>query len=258
MRRRQYELAAEKSFALEIVSFSWVGLWNDSALRRKCVEQMERELNGTPARRSLHGPVMDIAPHTQDNELRRIAHARVDETIEIGLRLGADRFVFHTGINPIITDPAYYASAVDGQIAFWSKVVQAHPGTMICLENMWEPSPSLQRQIITGVSSSQVKACLDIGHVNVYSKVPLRQWVEELSPNIVHFHLNDNNADYDQHLTVGEGTSPWGEFFDLTAECQQDAVFVLELDSIQKQRDSIDYIETERGDWLAANASGHH
>ncbi len=242
IRQQQYTYCLEHQLAMEIIAFAWHDLWNDHRQRQECVLLYERELRNVPLPCSLHGPFQDIVPHALDRDVRRIAEERVKETLEIGERLGIRRFVVHTGINTVVTDPKYYEEVVGRQVEFWSKIVAELPDVLICLENMWEPSPSLQLQILDTISSPQVKACLDIGHANVYSKVPLRQWIEELSPHLCHSHIHDNNGDVDAHLTVGSGTTRWTEFFDLAQSSLEDTVLILELDSIEKQRSSMDFL----------------
>jgi sugar phosphate isomerase/epimerase len=249
-RQSQYARCLASQFAIEIVHFTRPDLWNEHSQRRQCVSLLDRELRSVPLSRSLHGPFQDIVPHAQDRDVRQIAKDRVRETIEIGMRLGTNRFVFHTGINTVVTDPRYYDDAVDRQTKFWSELVEEFPDVLICLENMWEPSPSLHRRIIDGISSPQVKVCLDTGHVNVYSKTSLRQWVEELSPHLIHFHLHDNNGDVDTHLPAGKGTVRWAELFGPDQSFLEDAVFILELDTLAKQESSIEFMADRFGAWL--------
>jgi len=242
LRQEQYAYCLENQFAIEIRSFAWPDLWNDREQRRALVSLYEQELKDVPLVRSLHGPFQDVIPHAQDRDVRRIAKGRIKEAIEIGARLGVARFIFHTGINTVVTDPNYYVDVVERQVDFWSEIIEEFPHAIICLENMWEPSPSLHRQIIDRIACPRVKVCLDTGHVNVYSKVPLLQWLEELMPHLAHFHLHDNNGDVDSHLAVGTGTTPWTQFVETSLSFPEDAILMLELDSLDKQRASLAFL----------------
>ena len=46
----------------------------------------------------------------------------------------------------------------------------------------------------------------DVGHVNVYSAVPLKRWFDSLAKYIVKVHINDNDAQNDLHLAFGGGS----------------------------------------------------
>jgi len=68
--------------------------------------------------------------------------------------------------------------------------------------------------VLDGVNSENFKALLDTGHTNIFSKVPIKQWVEALADHLSYIHLNDNNGDFDSNLAPGEGNIKWDRFFD--------------------------------------------
>ncbi len=54
---------------------------------------------------------------------------------------------------------------------------------------------------------AQIGVCLDIGHANCISPLPLEQWIESLAPYLMHTHIHNNFGERgkDLHLPPGEG-----------------------------------------------------
>lgn len=67
---------------------------------------------------------------------------------------------------------------------------------------------------IRRVNAENFKALLDTGHVNIFSKVSIEQWVETLANHLAYVHLNDNHGDLDNNLVPREGNIKWDKFFD--------------------------------------------
>ena len=62
--------------------------------------------------------------------------------------------------------------------------------------------------IVKGVDEPRLKLCLDVGHVNAYSKIPVTDWLENWAPYLSHFHIHNNDTSRDQHNPLHEGTIP--------------------------------------------------
>ena len=63
-----------------------------------------------------------------------------------------------------------------------------------------------------GVDDKRLRLCLDIGHVNAYSKTSVMDWLEICAPCISHFHIHNNDGTKDQHNALQDGTIPMKEF----------------------------------------------
>ena len=84
-------------------------------------------------------------------------------------------------------------------------------------------------EIVTGVDDPRLRLCLDVGHVNAYSRVPVRSWLECWAPWISHFHIHNNDGGWDSHSALSEGTIPMKELLtQAIAQCP-DASFTLEV-----------------------------
>ena len=80
-------------------------------------------------------------------------------------------------------------------------------GVKIAIENIFEDEPSNLRLLMEQMGSDNFGVCFDTGHCNLFSKVPLEEWMRALAAYIAELHLHDNDRSADQHLPMGEGLS---------------------------------------------------
>ena len=99
----------------------------------------------------------------------------------------------------------------------------------IVLENVLETEPQWLLDIAKGVDDPRLKLCLDIGHVNAYSKIPLIDWLATWVPYLSHFHIHNNDTSWDTHSPLTEGTIPMKDLLEKAYLLCPDATFTLEL-----------------------------
>lgn len=71
--------------------------------------------------------------------------------------------------------------------------------------------------------------CLDIGHVNAYSQIPVSRWIETIGTWIRHFHIHNNDGSRDSHSPLPEGTIPMEEIWAQIGSACPEATVTLEL-----------------------------
>ena len=174
----------------------------------------------------LHAPFNELFPCAIDRKARTLAADRYRQAIELAKIYGAAKVVIHGGYNPWIYYPVWYT---EQSIAFWKEFLKEDPGVEIVLENVLETDPRWLPDIVKGVGDPGLKLCLDIGHVNAYSKVPLADWLESWAPWLSHFHIHNNDSSWDTHSPLTEGTIPMKDFLIKAAQLCPDATFTLEL-----------------------------
>jgi len=155
--------------------------------------------------------------------------------------LNATKIVFHGGVNPLVLHEYYRENWLQKHSEFWQQILNEYNG-IILLENIWEPDPSLFRNLLDRVGSPRLKLCLDVAHANVYSKVPLKQWLTTWDKDLVYMHFSDNHGEADRHLEVGAGKIDWQT---LTADLKElglEPEVVLEEATLEKTQTSIAYI----------------
>ena len=239
----QISYALNNNYGIEIVGFSWSPLYNDNYLMKKMKKEYKNEIKNIFNFISFHGPISDIIPHSDDKSIKNIAKDRICRSIETALELNSKRIIFHTGINHIITDPKYYNNCINEQSKFWIDILTKYKNIEICIENMWEPNPGIMVEILKNCNNEKLNLCFDTGHQNVYGKINFDEWFDKSKNYITHFHLNDNLSIWDEHLTLGKGNYDWKLFIKNIKNNINKQKFVLELDSIEKQIESIKYLK---------------
>lgn len=122
--------------------------------------------------------------------------------------------------------PVWY---VEQSILFWKDFLRKDPGVQIVLENVLEETPDMLLNIVKGVGDSRLRLCLDIGHVNAYSKTPVTDWLKAWASYISHFHIHNNDGTQDQHHALQDGNIPMKDFLLRAEKLCPDATYALEL-----------------------------
>ena len=217
------EMARRYGLGLEIAEYCTA--WNmddefaptDAAVREK-LESIERKV--------LHAPFNELFPCAIDRKARALAAERYRQAIDLAKYYGAVKVIVHGGYNPWIYYPVWY---VEQSILFWKEFLKDDPGVEIVLENVLETEPKWLLDIVKGVDDPRLRLCLDIGHVNAYSKIPLTDWLESWAGHISHFHIHNNDTSWDTHSPLDQGSIPMKNFLEKAGTLCPDATFTLEL-----------------------------
>ena len=78
-------------------------------------------------------------------------------------------------------------------------------GITICVENVLDENPLPLAALAGAVDHPDFGICLDLGHANCYSPIPVRKWLQTLGGHIRHVHLHDNDGSADTHAPLGTG-----------------------------------------------------
>lgn len=214
-----------KKFGLGIEIAEYCTAWNLDEKLPETDALVQEKLVGIE-NRILHGPFNELFPCAIDPLARKLAAYRYRQAAERAKAYGAKKLVLHGGYNPRIYYPEWY---VEQSIQFWREFFQQDPGIEIVLENVLEEEPEMLLEIIRGVDREDFRMCLDVGHVNVYSEIPVQVWVETCAPWLDHFHVHNNDGSWDTHSPLREGTIPIRELMgDIRHLCPK-ATVTLEL-----------------------------
>ena len=210
-------------FGLEIAEYCTA--WNMDEAFSAVDPSIRKKLDGIPGR-LLHAPYNELFPCAIDKKARALAAERYRQAIALAKRYGAEKVVIHGGYNPWIYYPVWY---VEQSIRFWSDFLKEDPGVELVLENVLETDPQWLLDIVRGVDDRRLGLCLDVGHVNAYSEIPLREWVKAWQPYLSHFHIHNNDGSRDSHSALDCGSIPMRELLAFAREQCPDATFTLEL-----------------------------
>ena len=168
-------------------------------------EKLQKQLADVP-RRLLHGPFNELFPCAIDPLARRLAAFRYEQALNLSQRYGAAKLILHGGYSPRLYFPCWY---VEQSVLFWREFLESHPGDYeICLENVMEEEPELLRSIVSQVDDPRLGLCLDVGHVNVYSRIPAEKWLACWGEFLSHAHLHNNDGTADTHSALNQGSLP--------------------------------------------------
>lgn len=216
-------VAREHSFGLELAEFCTA--WNMDEKFIHVDSVVKKKLEGIP-RSLLHAPYNELFPCAIDKKARALAAERYRQATDLATRYGSRKVIIHGGYNPRIYFPVWY---VKQSVLFWQDFLRDNPGVEIVLENVLEDDPRWLLDIVAGVDDPRLRLCLDIGHVNAYSSVPLTDWLVLWAPYLSHLHIHNNDGSRDAHNALNEGTIPIKELLLQAQHLCPDATYTLEL-----------------------------
>ena len=216
-------VAKEYGVNLEIAEYCTA--WNMDEKFEGVDQVVQKKLDGI-SKSVLHAPFNELFPCAIDRKARALAAERYRQAIGLAKTYGATKVVVHGGYNPWIYYPVWYT---EQSIIFWKEFLREDPGMEIVLENVLETDPQWLLDIVKAVGDPRLRLCLDIGHVNAYSKIPLNDWLENWAPHISHFHIHNNDTSWDTHSPLTEGTIPMKDLLEKAYLLCPDATFTLEL-----------------------------
>lgn len=217
------EAAHKHGMGLEIAEFCTARKMDeqfretDAAVRKK-LEGIEKSV--------LHAPFNELFPCAIDPKARTLAAERYRQAIDLAVKYGAEKVVIHGGYNPWIFYPVWY---VEQSIEFWKAFFADAPDAIIVLENVLEETPDMLLDIVKGVADPRLRLCLDVGHVNTYSRMPVMDWLMRWTPYLSHFHIHNNDGSRDSHSALRQGTIPMKELLKKAVELCPNATFTLEV-----------------------------
>ncbi|MBP3673892.1 MAG: sugar phosphate isomerase/epimerase [Oscillospiraceae bacterium] len=217
--------AVARRYGLGIEIAEYCTAWNmDDEFSQ--TDAVVREKLDSVTHRVLHAPFNELFPCAIDRKARELAAYRYRQAIGLARHYGAAKVVIHGGYNPWIYYPVWY---VGESIKFWKSFLEDDPGVEIVLENVLEEEPGMLLDIVKGVDDPRLRLCLDVGHVNTYSKIPVMDWLETWVPCLSHFHLHNNDGSRDTHSALDRGSIPMKEFLKRAEELCPDVTVTLEL-----------------------------
>ena len=201
-----------------------------------------------PVRRHLHGPFMDLAYHSRDQEVRALAKKKIELGLAIAGEIGAEHIVFHSTFNPLIVDVRYPTVWHRRVVQFWKDLIPVarRNGCIIVIENIFDTHPRFLKNVIKEVNSPYFKACLDVGHAHIFSHIPLEEWIAALKHDLVHIHLHDNHKIFDEHLGLGKGTIDFKRLFTVIDKAKITPSCTLEVKNEREMNASIRYLKKNK------------
>ena len=151
----------------------------------------------------FHAPFAELCPCAIDPMVRDVTMRRFRQTAALSRAYGIRRIVVHSGFIPHVYYPVWF---VEQSARFFRALLDAEPEVAICVENVLDDDPAPLMDLADAVDDPRLELCLDVGHANAVSKIPVRQWLKRLAPRLMHLHLHDNDGAADLHQIPGDGS----------------------------------------------------
>lgn len=189
----------------------------------------------------VHGPFFELVATSHDPAIVAVTRQRHRTALDAAGKIGASFYVAHTNFTPLIRHTSYRKNWASRMLDFWLPFADeaGKSNIVICFENIWEPLPDIQAELIAKGNHPNLRASLDNGHTLVFSKSPASQWVAILGSMLAHCHLHDNWGEVDEHLPVGQGKENWEELMAALKKYSPQAILVAESDRLEDNRLSI-------------------
>lgn len=239
-------LAREYGVGIEIQAYGYNpglldGGWRSLAARHR------RLLKGFEGEIALHGAFYDMNSASEDPQIIRVTRERHLLGLRIAAELGARHVVFHTNYLPWVRNAHYLHRWTRRQAEFWAEMgaEAERRGLVIALENMWEPGPDFIRGILSQVNSPAVRACLDVGHVYLYSdSLPFSEWLTRMQEYLVHCHINNHRGVEDEHLALDApgGVVDYSRILPLLRDLPAPPLISLEMESLDDLKRSLQFV----------------
>lgn len=243
-----FDLLASSTCNLETITFATPSILTGDF--EKHIKQYKKKIAPLKIKRiHLHGPFFDIVPTSPDPDVADLARKRYYQGLDAAVALGAEKIIFHSQYNPLLRLSKYVENWKSLSIEFFSQLLKEkkYKNIMILVENMFEESPDLLRQLMDALDSPRMGICMDVGHVNVYGAGKFSHWIGKLAPFIRYLHLSDNNGKIDRHWPLGKGSLDFQQVFKLLAKEGIKPDLCLELNGETDLKKSLDFIDSLPG-----------
>ncbi len=177
----------------------------------------------------IHGPFTELSPDSMDPKVVDLTYTRLEQAYAVSKKMGVKKMVVHSGYMPFLYFKEWH---VERSVDFWRDFIKDKPEDFnLAIENVFEDEPFLMRELIEKIGDKRVKACLDVGHANVFIKDKLNviDWIETLGPYISHIHMHNNDGNKDLHNSIDNGSMNIGDIFDgIEKNCSRDTTITIE------------------------------
>ena len=191
----------------------------------------------------IHGPFLGIRYTYNDCLLIEAVFKRMKMTYKLVKELKPDIIVLHSGFSEQMRSFNLEDLWLNETANFWKKEIYKYEkvGTKVVIENIVEKEPARLIKLHDIVDSKFFGLCLDVGHTNIFSEVPLKEWISRMGRRLQYVHLHDNSGKEDEHLPVGKGNINFNDIFNKLKEVVPDIQVSLEVDG--KIEDNIENLK---------------
>jgi sugar phosphate isomerase/epimerase len=200
----------ERMIALQIGIEVYINNETAHRLDRSHARETGRELAERGIFCTAHAPYMDLSPGGVDREIRAASLEKLKKAVEIARTIGAKGIVCHGGYDRWRFG-GHEALWLENSVETWTEVLKESGDLPVFIENIFEENPSTIVELLKVFKDKNIWYCFDTGHFNLFSTIPVEEWLRPLKDRVREFHIHDNHGKSDEHLPIGRGTFPFRE-----------------------------------------------
>lgn len=199
---------------------------------------------------TIHGPFFDLSPGAVDPGFRKLTADRMILALARARPFAPKNVIFHSGYDPLRFQEHQKAWLKNSRRT-WNDLLpltKELPDTWILIENIFERNPSTLVELLDSLPSPPFGFCLDTGHFQVFSEVPLEEWTGALGGFLREVHIHDNHGVSDEHLPPGRGLFNFDALFSEISSLGHPVVGTVEAHS---ENDLVESVSWLRKRWDA-------
>lgn len=166
----------------------------------------------------------------------------MEQAYEVANSLGAKKIIYHNGYTPRTYT---YIEWKENVYNYWNDFMKGKNSMSVTIENVLDEDYELMYDLIKRVKHNNFYVCLDVGHINAYSKYKVNEWIDALSFKLNHIHLHNNYGDKDSHLSISKGNMNIIKILHRLKEVKKDLTVTLEIVDSQELKESLDILVKE-------------
>ena len=194
---------------------------------------------------SMHGPMRDINVISEDPAIRKVSRQRYEQAIVAAKELNIRYVILHSHWTPLVSVANKGREWASEMADYWEELIAEHledTHITILLENAMDESPDLMNHILGRLESQHLKACLDTGHVNLFSDMSVIDWLGELGHNLAYIHASNNNGEFDEHEAFDKGIIDMESFLNHLALLPHKVHLAMEMMTMKSMDRSYDML----------------
>jgi sugar phosphate isomerase/epimerase len=177
---------------------------------RRDARALGSELEGRGITCTAHAPYIDLSPGGVDREIRHITEEKLKKAIEIAQLIRARGLVCHGGYDRWRFGD-HEELWLENSMGTWTELLKESGELPLMIENVFEQTPRTILALLDGFREKNLWFCFDTGHFNLFTTLPLEEWLLPGRDRLREFHIHDNHGKSDEHLPVGRGAFPFKE-----------------------------------------------
>jgi len=199
-------------------------------------------LNSYNLNYTLHSPVIDLNLASLNKNIQKLSIAEIKKSIDLARELDSKTVVVHPGSIPFLSRSFEKETLAKSRESI--KICGDYGkdlGVTVAIENMPKIEGFLYQNIYKLnelLQELEMEMTLDIGHAATAGFKENELYFD----SVKHMHLSDNNHEFDEHLSLGEGSIDLKTIVDTFKKNSYDGIYTIEINDKESVVKSLEYL----------------